>query len=150
MDSDNWTIVGKPTKKKVTLCVTKEKVDISLETIIERIRHSLDYLKQYIVAVYIYGSRARKTNKLTSDVDLIIFWKNMVDKEDLKEIKQQLEKDIQLPVDFVSCVHKKKWVDTCDERDKCYYDLIVQDAVQVMGTEQISYLLETSVKLGKV
>ena len=143
-----WTIVSS-CKSKV--CKTSShKDDIKFEDLVFKIQTSLNYLKRDIVACFIYGSRARRTNKATSDVDLLVFFKHEFNFDDLKEIKNQLIQDISIPVDFVACVHTKKWVEHTDQRDICYFEQLKPDAVQVIGTEKLSYLIDTSRKLGKV
>lgn len=150
---EDWTpVVSKSTKyiEKYDRHHNIVTRDISLERLIHKILKAFAYLSIDIVACFIYGSRARKTNNITSDVDLIVFFKHQFNVDDLKEIKTKLVSDIGLSVDFVAYVWKKKWVDQPDERDACYFDQIKPDAIRIIGTEYLTYLFETSQKLGKV
>ena len=143
------TVFAKPSKTKSSqkLLVVN---DISLEDLIVKISSALSYLKSDIVGCFIYGSRARKTNKSSSDVDLIIFFKQLTNSEELKDIKNDLVKKIGIPIDFVACIYTKKWIEHTDDRDICYFEQIKPDAIQIMGTHDLSYLIETSKKLGKI
>jgi predicted nucleotidyltransferase len=151
MSFDNdWTqVVSKTTKKSETKTYAIPQ-DTPLESLMESISKSLAYLKRDIVGCFIYGSRARKTNKPTSDVDLIVFFKQQYNYDDLKEIKSQLVSDIGFSVDFVACVWKKKWIEKTDDRDICYFEQIKPDAIRIIGSHDLSYLIDTSQKLGKV
>ena len=154
VNGDEWTcIVSKQYKKttKNTKNVDGQTMkDIKLEDLIILITKSLEYLSKEIVACFIYGSRARKTNKLSSDVDLLVFMKHELSSDDLKEIKIKLIQDIGISVDLVVCIHTKKWVNHIDERDICYFEQIKPDAIKIMGKDDLTYLIETSKKIGKI
>jgi len=151
IDSDeDWNIVGSKNNNTKKIESKIPQKDIPLEILMTKISESLSSLKKDIVGCYIYGSRARKTNKPTSDVDLIVFLKQKYSIEELKEIKTELVSDIGLPVDFVVCIWKKKWVEHTDDRELCYFEQIKPEAICIIGTEKISYLIETSMKLGKI
>ena len=110
-------------------------------------------LKYKPYAIYIYGSRARKTNRLDSDIDLMVFWKKIVPEYDcLKNIKQQLINNIKIDIDFVNMYITNKKNKVYDERDKCYYSNVINDAICIYQTisNNISDLIDISVKLDKV
>lgn len=63
-----------------------------------------EFCKQYkeIVAVYMFGSRAEKTHKSQSDVDLAVLLNNKIAAEfDLLDFIVSLEHMLELPVDAV-------------------------------------------------
>ena len=148
MSEDSWTVVTSKSQKMKKQQV--QPIDISLDNLISKIQSALGYFTQDIVACFVYGSRARQTNSPTSDVDLLVFFKHELNIDDFRDIKSHLVHELGLAVDFVVCVHTKKWVEHRDERDLCYFEQLKPDAIQVMGTEPLSYLIETSRKLGKV
>ena len=147
-DEENWTMVASKPLVKKTKAQQAQPVDIPLDALISKIRASLSPNKE-IFACFVYGSRARRTNKPTSDVDLLVFFKHPQNFEDLSEIKAELVQDIGIAVDFVACVRMGKWVEH-DERDQCYFDQVALDAIQVIGDDSLSYLVSTSRKLKKV
>ncbi len=110
-------------------------------------------LKYKPFAIYIYGSRARKTNRPDSDIDLMVFWKKKIPTYDfLKNIKQELINILQLNVDFVNMYITNKINKVYDERDKCYYANVINDAICIYETKanNISDLIDISIKLEKI
>ena len=104
-----------------------------------------------IVAGYIYGSRARKTNRIDSDVDIIIFMKAIPTDEYLQEFKCKLEKTLSLKVDLVICYLQNKWIEYTDLRDQCFFDNIIPEAQQFIGQkENIRDLIIKSIKMPKI
>jgi predicted nucleotidyltransferase len=148
-NTDNeWTIVNNNKKIKSYNKVIEYK---TFEEINNNILQVLLKYKPY--AIYIYGSRARKTNRLDSDIDLMVFWKKIVPEYDcLKNIKQQLINNIKIDIDFVNMYITNKKNKVYDERDKCYYSNVINDAICIYETisNNISDLIDISVKLDKV
>ncbi len=146
--NDEWITVVNNKKKK---SYNKVIINKTLEEINKLI---LDILLKYNpYAIYIYGSRARKTNRLDSDVDLMIFWKKTVPEYDyLQNIKKELINILQLNVDFVNMYITNKINKVYDERDKCYYANVINDAICIYETKanNISDLIDISIKLEKI
>ena len=148
-NTDNeWTIVNNNKKIKSYNKVIEYK---TFEEINNNILQVLLKYKPY--AIYIYGSRARKTNRPDSDIDLMVFWKKTVPKyEYLKNIKQELINILQLNIDFVNMNIINKNNKVYDERDKCYYSNVINDAICIYETKSnsISDLIYNSIKLEKI
>ena len=145
--NDDWQEVN--TSKKYNKN-KKEKKILGFDDLIKILYDEFKIFDK-IVAGYLYGSRARKTNKVNSDVDIIIFMKIILEDDILKEFKEKLELKLNLKVDLVVCHFKNKWIDHTDLRDQCYFDNIIPDAYQFTGKhEDIKYLISTSIKLPKI
>ena len=146
--NDKWITVVNNKKKKSYNTVIIHKTLEEINKII------LDVLLKYKpFAIYIYGSRARKTNRPDSDIDLMVFWKKTVPKyEYLKNIKQELINILQLNIDFVNMNIINKNNKVYDERDKCYYSNVINDAICIYETKSnsISDLIYNSIKLEKI
>lgn len=130
--------------------VKVETFNPSLDELIAIVTSQLEIYKKEIVGAYIYGSRARQTNRPDSDADIIVFWKHEFDKDFLKSIRDSIEKELGFKIDFVACVYKKKWINYVDQRDEAYFDNVIIDAKSIIGTESVKYLIDHSVKLPKL
>lgn len=128
MDTNEWTIVShkQNTNKNKFYLNDKELNDKELNNII--IDTILDkYNPEYI---FLYGSRARKTNRVNSDVDLLVFWKYPVPTiDEILNIKSLLISNLKLGVDFVNMKITNKNIKIYDERTFCYYDNVSLDAI---------------------
>ena len=108
--------------------------------------------------IYIYGSRARNTSKINSDVDIMIFWKYPIPSyEKLQEYKQELITNLNLNVDFVCMQITNKCVTITDEKTLCYYENVILDAkciypkyVNKYVNKSIQELIDCSIKLYKI
>ena len=101
MDSnseDKWITVSHKNKKHT------QYNQYNKRTLEELIKLILDILIKYNpYGIYIYGSRARKTNRSDSDIDLMIFWKKTLpDIQYLKNIKNELFNFIRINIDMVN------------------------------------------------
>ena len=145
---DEWKTVVNNKKIKSYNKVIKQK---TLEEINNLILEVLLKYKPY--SIYIYGSRARKTNRSYSDIDLMVFWKKTVPVyECLKNIKQELINKIKINVDFVNMYITNKNNKTHDDRDKYYYNNVITDAICIykINSNNISDLIDVSIKLEKI
>jgi predicted nucleotidyltransferase len=146
--NDEWITVVNNKKKKSYNTVIIHKTLEEINKII------LDVLLKYKpYSIYIYGSRARKTNRPDSDIDLMVFWKKTIPEYDyLKNIKQELIDILQLNVDFVNMYITNKKNKVYDERDKCYYNNVIYDAICIyeIKSNNISDLIDLSIKLEKI
>jgi len=127
-----------------------ETFNPSLNELMTIVTSKLEMYKKEIVGAYIYGSRARQTNRPNSDADIIVFWKHEYDQDFLKSIRTSIEEELGFKIDFVACVYKKKWVEHHDQRDEAYFDNVIIDAKSIIGTEPVKYLIEHSIKLPKL
>jgi predicted nucleotidyltransferase len=124
---------------------------VSYEQLVEVLKTELYNCESNIVAGYIYGSRARGTNRIDSDADILIFWKKEMTIEDLQMIRNKIEAKLGFDIDFVSCVFSGKYVEYPDERDIAYFENIALDAKQFIGdTNSIKWLSECSKKCKKL
>ena len=152
MDSssiDDWTVVS--TKKS-------NQIKKSIKNII-----SLDEIKTIIINVltqynakyiYIYGSRARGTNRIDSDVDIMCFMNYPLPSiEQLYGIKTELIQSLKLNVDFVCMQLTNKYVDVSDERTKCYYENVLEDGIRIYPSDiqiTLQELIDKSIKQKKI
>ncbi len=145
---DDWTtvVINKKSKPSDKIIINKTFDEIN--------NFILNVLLKYKpFAIYIYGSRARKTNRPDSDIDLMVFWKKTIPTYDfLKNIKQELINILQLNVDFVNMYITNKNNKVYDYRDKCYYSNVINDCICIYEAKSnnISDLIDISVKLDKV
>ena len=149
MESDthnDWTTIS--IKKHKNKKSDNQIIDIKLDKIIKIICNVL--LKYTPYAIYIYGSRARKTNRLNSDIDLMVFWKKSIPDDDyLKDIKQELIDNIKINVDMINMFIINKNNKVYNTKDKYYYDNVIIDAICAYETTKnnISDLIDMSIKL---
>ena len=88
LDTDDWELVGHMTKKNPKTVKPKvEPPHIPFNELCDTLRQVLSKYSNRIVAGFVYGSRARETNRPDSDADLLIFWKSRVHVDDLREIR---------------------------------------------------------------
>ena len=127
-----------------------ETFNPSLDELMTIVTSKLEMHKKEIVGAFIYGSRARRTNRPNSDADIIVFWKHEFDQDFLKSIRTSIEEKLGFKIDFVSCVLQKKWIEHCDLRDEAYFGNVVIDAKQIIGNEPIGFLINRSIKLPKL
>ena len=114
----------------------------------------LDILLKYDpYSIYIYGSRARQTNRPDSDIDLMVFWKKTIpDIDYLKNIKQQLINNIKINVDLVNMYIINKINKVYNDSDQCYYTNVINDSICIHETRSnnISDLIDISIKIDKI
>jgi len=146
-NGDQWTIIQ---KKTVKYKQTNIKQDKPLSEIQETVIQILQDYNPY--AIYLYGSRTKKTNKIDSDIDLMVFWKkNIPNINFLYDIKNELINTLNLNVDFVNMIIKNKII-TTTEKNMCFYDNVISEAIKIYGDDKIniSDLIDTSIKLHKI
>ena len=131
-------------------CTKVETFNPSLDELMVIVTSKLEMYKKKIVGAFIYGSRARQTNRPNSDADIIVFWKHEFDQDFLKSVRASIEDELGFKIDFVACVYKNKWIDHHDLRDEAYFGNVVIDAKQIMGNELIGFLIDHSIKLPKL
>jgi len=137
-------------QKTNTKTNTKTCYNLSYPELEAIVKLNLLAYKKEIVGAYIYGSRARGTNRPNSDADIIVFWRHEYDQEFLKSIKTSIEEALGFKIDFVACVVKKNWVEHPDLRDEAYFENVIIDAKSIIGTESIRHLIDHSMKLPKL
>lgn len=110
VDEDGFVCVKKSYKKKEQKEQNEEKL-ISIDDIKCNVEF-INLLNIYKpLSVIVYGSTARGTNKLTSDIDFMVIWKKFSDIPDdveLKKIKKTIMDIFKKPIDFVSMVLENK------------------------------------------
>ena len=141
-----WVTVSTRRSKSPTVVLNTD-LSVSYEQLVEVLKTELYNYDSNIVAGYIYGSRARGTNRIDSDVDILIFWKKEMVIEDLQMIRNNIEAKLGFDIDFVSCVFLGKYVEYPDERDIVYFENVTLDAKQFIGDKNsIQWLSECSKK----
>lgn len=146
---DGWTTVAPKTRNPPK--PKREVRNISLDELKQILNSKLAPYSKYIVAGYVYGSRARAKNRPDSDADIIIFWKSVPDVDFLKQLRAEIEEALGVETDFVSCWYTGEYNDHVDQRDEAYFGNVVGDAVQFIGEQiSISALIERSQKLSKL
>lgn len=137
-------------KSKEILQKKSESKSISLEELCSILNKALQPYIKNISAGFIYGSRARKTNHNESDADIIIFWKKIIDENELYEIRNIVEKAIGIKTDFVSCYMQKKLQYNNDLRDIAYFENVTNDGKNFIGITNLNELIPYSIKLNKL
>lgn len=149
-DADNWETVRRKTKSPKSAKTKVQLPHIPFDELCRTLREVLSKYSDLIVAGFVYGSRARETNRPNSDADLLIFWKNPIHLDDLKMIRAEVESALGIETDFVSCIRTKKYIAKPDQRDDAYFGNVMLDARRFMGTEYLEDLVPYSVKLKKL
>jgi predicted nucleotidyltransferase len=145
---DEWTTVVLKNKKYKSYNSYNNK---TLEEINKIVFDTLIKYKPY--GIFIYGSRARKTNRSDSDIDLMIFWKKLLPTdESIKNIKNKLFNNIKLNIDMVNMFITNKCNKFNNDTDKCYYNNVINDAISIyqFTPNNISDLIDISIKLDKI
>ena len=132
--TNEWTIVlykqninKKNTKPNNKNHNNTELNNIIINNIIINTIHDNNYYPEYI---FLYGSRARNTNRITSDVDLLVFWKYPVPTiDEILYLKELLIFNLKLGLDFVNMRITNKNIIVYDERTICYYNNVCLDAI---------------------
>jgi predicted nucleotidyltransferase len=142
-----WCCVAKKVRKE-----PKNKVitnnHMSFQELSEIIVKCLTPYNASIIACYIYGSRARGTNRTDSDADIVLFWKIVPDLYDLYDIRTTIENALGFTIDLVSCVRTAKNVHHYNLCDIAYFENVAIDARQIIGTTiSIMNLFESSYKM---
>ena len=128
----SWSIISHKKSKSHNKSKShiKSLTPKSIYDIIKIITNTLYNIKLFPEYIFLYGSRARKTNRDNSDVDLIVFWKYPVPTiEQLLYVKETLINNLELGVDFVNMHITNKNILVYDERTICYYNNVIQDAI---------------------
>lgn len=149
MDIDTWTIVTSKQKFKKE---NSETYNPSFEEIKNVIIITLKKYNPY--AIYIYGSRARGTNNINSDVDILVIWK--YNPKNIEIMKNEIINKIKLKIDFVNLIYKQfgKEIKVQNLGDICYYDNLINEAINIYKNTQdniyLKDILTFSIKLPKV
>jgi predicted nucleotidyltransferase len=151
--NDEWTVIQPKTKTKKSICNPQKEKSLSWSELVDKITEVLSVYSPE--AIFVYGSRARGTNRPDSDADIMTFWKasTIPDYEHLVEIKHMLVQNLGLNVDFVVMKLKTKIVEVHELRTIYYYDNVKVDARCIYSRkkcEYISELIDFSEKLRKI
>jgi predicted nucleotidyltransferase len=147
MEYEDWTVVKTKNNKK-NYSVYNPTFDEIKNNIVSTLKKYNPY------AIYIYGSRAKKTNNINSDVDILVIWLN--EPFNLEFIKNEIITNLKLKIDFVNLIYKKnlKKSKITDVRDECYYENIITEAINIYkNTSENIYLSDIipfSIKLPKI
>ena len=152
IDEPEWIIVDhnskKYTRKQTSKQTSKQQVKPQVKPQV-KLNLTFDDLKTIIVdvlkeynpyAIYIYGSRARKTNKLDSDVDIMVIWR--IIKYDLEEIFYMLREKLGIDVDFVNLLYTKNKSKIINNTDIEYYKNVIQDGINIFNNSDEKIYLE--------
>jgi predicted nucleotidyltransferase len=151
--TDDWITILPKTKKNSATNKIKKQIMMSFEDLTHKLNSILvPYSPE---AIFVYGSRARETNRPDSDADIMVFWKSSLipDIEILQDIKQTIIETLKLNVDFVVMKLTSKFIKVHDARTICYYDNVKVDARCIYSQknrEHISGLIDFSEKLQKI
>lgn len=149
MDTENWTIVTHKQKPKIH---DLKIYDPTFEEIKNGIITTLEKYDPY--AIYIYGSRARGTHNINSDVDILVVWTYRP--KQLEIIKNEIINKIKIKIDFVNLVYKqfRKEIKITDQRDISYYDNLILEAIniykKISDNIYLKDIIPFSIKLPKI
>lgn len=152
-NDSEWNTVTPKSRNSKTFQkkINKPITHVSYEELVQVLTSELSYYNNIIIACYLYGSRARRTNRIDSDADLLIFWKVKMEDDELQEIRESIESKLGFSIDFVSCVYKRKVNEQTNECDIAFFENIALDAIQIIGTlHDITWLSECSEKCKKL
>ena len=130
--------------------VTSKPFNPTLSELIAIVTSKLQIYRSAIVGAFIYGSRARQTNRVDSDADVIVFWRHDYGIDFYKSVRESIENALGFAIDFVSCVYTKNWVDHTSDRDVAYFENVIVDAKPLLGINPITFLIDRSAKLPKL
>jgi predicted nucleotidyltransferase len=135
--SDDWITI--PFTHKIKEKKEKKEHNIlSLEYIIKKTN---EIIKKYDpLHAYIYGSYARKTNRVDSDVDILLVYKsnNIQSSNTLEEIKQEIHDEFKLHVDLIVVYISSKSKNKHSELDLCFYDNISIESINMTDNVKFS------------
>jgi len=141
-------VCSKKHSKKINIEKSnKVNINYTYNDLISKINSIIQKQSFNVIAVYLYGSRARQTNRKDSDIDIIIFFKTLYSNEEFKFLQEILEKELTLPVDLVCCIFKNKWIEHLDYRDKCYFEQVLLDAKIIYNIDSKKYNLEDLINM---
>lgn len=126
---EKWHIV----KHKKRECHSKQEYKSILN--VDDIKKGLMMLQKYSPkCVFLYGSTARGTNKLNSDIDILIIWKNRVP-HNISEIKDEIRSYFHKSVDMVSLIYRGKimFYDDDQGRTESFLNNIITECILVLG-----------------
>lgn len=152
-DSEFITVTRRRLQKTENIksnTIPKQPQSLSFSELANIVYSNLKKYESSICGAFIYGSRARGTNRSDSDADIIVFWRYEYHIDFLKSIKYSIEKALGFKIDFVACIYMNKWVDHVDDRDLAYFDNVIIDAKPIIKSESITYLIDQSIKLLKL
>lgn len=149
METDGFvTVVRKQRRErpeKKIAAVAKEDIIAQYKKIL--IRHGA-------VAAILYGSRARGTNRITSDIDVMVFWQksNFPENTVLKNIYSELRSLFDLEMDFVVMKfspHRKRDV-SHSPSDKNFMNNVVAEGIIMFGDSSCAHYVSSSEKVVKI
>ena len=147
---DDWNEI--PIKQKKQKKQNKQIKEFNKDLIkLNDLSYLIDIVKNIISKynpkyAYIFGSRARKTNKIDSDLDLILCYQNKptIDINEYTQIKNQLISTLNIHVDLIILyiANKSK---KHSELDLCFYDNISVESINVIGEMKFSNICDNIV-----
>jgi len=146
-DISEWVYIKtKSNKKKQNRIIYNPTLDELKIGIIKILKYYNPY------AIYLYGSRVRKTNRIDSDIDILVIWN--IEPLDLKNIKQDIIDEIKIKVDFVNLVYTDSKKIILSDNDILYYENVLLDAINIYTRDNKNKYLEDiilySIKLPKI
>ena len=149
VDEDGFICVKRSSKKS-----SKEKLEQNEEKLISinDIKCNIEFInllnKYKPLSVIVYGSTARGTNKLTSDIDFMVIWKkgNIPDDDELEEIKEIIINIFKKQIDFVSMVLENKEVSEENKNYNYMHNVCAEGVIVYGDTLKSNILLSRKVK----
>uniref|UniRef100_A0A6C0ECM3 Polymerase beta nucleotidyltransferase domain-containing protein n=1 Tax=viral metagenome TaxID=1070528 RepID=A0A6C0ECM3_9ZZZZ len=138
-------------KKKYHKHQKKDELDVPYDVLVSGLQ---DIFSKYCVeAIIIFGSRAKKLNKASSDIDIMTFWKKsfMLTQEQAEELGEKIVKKFNLHLDMVMMQYNPKA--TCDTDhmiDEVFMDNVNEEGIVILGKESKTHYIYSSVKKYKV
>jgi predicted nucleotidyltransferase len=133
--------------KKQRVSPKEKKVEIMLDK--SQVVSQLEILKVYNpVAVFLFGSTAKGTNGVNSDLDIVFIWRKCVPKN-APQIKQQIVKMFGKKVDMINMIYNLN--NRCDypEHTQCFIENMMTEGIKIIGSEDVR-IIGTSELVGKI
>lgn len=151
---DDFIVVTR--KKNKNCIINKLSNNLKEDLTISMIKNKyINLIKKYkATSAILHGSRARKNNKLDSDIDIVIFWKTIFLPSDelMEEIYIEFKNCFNVDVDMVIMHYKPNCTKDVEHSysNKFFMENVIIDGIVIYGEESCSYYINSSEKIRKI
>lgn len=143
-DSDEWIEINSNKKniqskeKRVPKNITNEEIVNIFTPILQQFGAS---------GAFLFGSRVKKSNRIDSDIDLIVFWKSKCSNSpSINILLSKLWKSFGLHVDLINMQFKEKSNKNFHKTDQleCFFSEVSSNSIKLFGMYSIEYYIDSS------